>query len=568
MAVQKKAKKRARRPQKVAAGVTKKPNLHNDAFWTSAGGISAPNLTDGAPKMLASIDVGSNATRLLVAEVAAVPDFSTGQPRPLIRTVHQERMPVRMGRSVFRTGKLPAESIDALVRTMASFQETMSALKVETYRAVITASARGAENATELLRKVAATGITLESIDGSEEARLGKLAVESRLQIHDRRVLIADLGGGSLELTEVNHDEVRFSTSLEIGTVRLLETFLQPGKAIGLREERVLTEYIDRVLAPISPNFLRRNYDLVAGTGGNFDAVAELAPGPTIPGTPFGGGAVTSIDVQRARKLLAEMKQLTPAARQARFGLKADRADVIVPALFVILHVADLARTDTIVTPGVGLKEGLLLELARRSLGVGERSDANAAVRSGIMLGRRYQFDETHGTQVDRLATNLFDQLQELHKLGSRERILLRVAALVHDIGDFVEQSEHHKHTQYIVENSELLGVSPEEKNIVACIARYHRRAEPSAKHSTFKALTAIQQRTVRKLSSILRIADAFDRGHRSKVTHLRARVDGDAIVVEIGGREDLSLEIWTAERKSDLFQKVFRKRVRYEASS
>lgn len=495
----------------------------------------------------ASIDVGSNASRLLIVEADA-------PGRAAI--VHQLRAPVRLGHSVFLTGRLDPAALDELVLAMRTFRGVMEQHQVVSYRAVVTASARDAENADELLQRVSATGVELEAIDGTEEARLVKLAVELRVPLAEKRALLCDLGGGSLELSEVHHDEVRFSTSLQIGTVRLLESFLENGNPVTKAQDRLLTEYLDRMLSPVRESFLRRSYDVVAATGGNFETLAELCPttGATIP----------TIDVRKARPLLARMMKMKAAERRKQFGLRADRADVIVPALYVLLALADLARSDAFVAPGVGLKEGLAAELVDKHFRVWDyKVDESQAARAAVQLGRRYHFDEAHATQVDRLAVQLFDRLAALHRLDAHDRVLLRVAALVHDIGDFVHGAAHHKHTQYIVEHSDVMGLSHEDRVVVGCIARYHRRAAPSTKHAAFGALGEEDRRRVRKLSSLLRLADALDRGHRSKVHQLDIEVAAKEVVIHAQGREDLSLEAWTVARKAALFEATYRRGVR-----
>jgi exopolyphosphatase / guanosine-5'-triphosphate,3'-diphosphate pyrophosphatase len=457
---------------------------------------------------------------------------------------------------VFLTGRLDPDAVEELVAAMRGFAKTMAEHQVAGYRAVVTASSRDAENAGDMLRRVGETGVELEAIDGTEEARLVKLAVEQRIALRDKRALLCDLGGGSLELSEVHHDEVRFSTSLQIGTVRLLESFLDEGKPVTKPQERLLNEYLERMLAPVRESFLRRSYDVVAGTGGNFETIAELCP--------LAGATMPTIDVRKARALLAKMAKTKATERRKQYGLRPDRADVIVPALYVLLAVADLARTDAIVAPGVGLKEGIVGELVDKHFRAWDyKVDESQVTRAAVQLGRRYHFDEAHATQVDRLCVQLFDQLRPLHRLEDADRVLLRVAALVHDIGDFVHFAAHHKHTQYIVEHSDVMGLSPEHRILVGCVARYHRRAAPSPKHASFGQLSPEDRRKVRKLSSILRLADALDRGHRSKVHQLEAEISSRELVLRASGREDLSLEAWTAARKAALFEATFRRKVR-----
>jgi len=494
----------------------------------------------------ASIDMGSNASRLRIVEADGP---------GAIREVAALRLPVRLGHSVFLTGRLDPRTIDQAVAALRKFAEVIGDAEVERTRAVVTASAREADNSEQLISRVRSeTGITLEAIDGGEEARLVKLAVSRAMDLREKRTLLMDLGGGSLEISELEKGKTTFSTSLEIGTVRLLESFLSAGKPVKQQQERLLTEYLDRMLAPLAPALARKKYDVVAGTGGNFEAIAQLASRPDSP---------RIIDVAKARALLERIAKLTPAERGAQLAVRADRADVIVPALYVLLAVADAARAKEIAAPGVGLKDGIVYELVDKYFRVWDyRGEEDAAAGAALQLGRRYHFDEAHATQVDRLALHLFDDLQTLHKLGPKERRYLRLAALLHDVGDFVHFASHHKHTQYLIEHSELMGVSPTERVMVGCIARYHRRAVPSTKHTSYRALDLLQRTTVRKLAGILRLADALDREHLGKVKDVDARISREGVTLLVRGQGDIALEIWTVERKAGLFEKTMRKKV------
>lgn len=498
----------------------------------------------------ASIDLGSNASRLLVVDADDAEN---------VRKQVSLRRPVRLGHRVFLTGRLDPAKIDQCIEALREFKQELDTRDLAAVRAVVTASARDAVNSEELIQRAAKeAGIQLEAISGTEEARLVKLAVQSRVRLGGYRSLLVDLGGGSLELSEVHHDEVRFSSSLEIGTVRLLESFLTPDGPVTPREEKLLNDYIDRMLAPVEDQFRKRRYDIVAGTGGNFDSIARLCP--------VQGASMETIHVPSARALLDRMKKLTPVERQMAYDLREDRADVIVPALYVLLRVADLARTEEMVTPGVGLKEGITVELIDKYYRVWDYGVDEATIaRAAIHLGRRYHFDEPHATQVDRLACVLFDRLAPLHGLGPQDRQLLRVAALLHDIGDFISSAEHHKHAQYIIENTDVMGLSVEQRMVVACVARYHRRAVPSPKHTLFKKLAPADRRRVKKLSSLLRIADALDRGHRSKVRHLDIDSSPGAVAIKPHGAGDLALEVWTARRKAELFEETFGVALKFE---
>ena len=260
----------------------------------------------------AAIDVGSNASRLHIVEA--------NEPGHL-SPYRALRIPVRLGHSVFQTGRLDAETLEASVAAMRRFAATMEEARVERYRAVVTASARSAENADELIHRTRdEAGIRLDVVDGSEEARLVALAVSSKVPLAGH-CLLADLGGGSFELSESDDSTRGFMVSLPIGTVRLLEAFLSGGEPVDPRQDRLVREYVDRLLAPHRRKLRRRPWDKVIGTGGNFVALAQLCPA---------AGDGPAIDLNAARALLAEMGPLSAAERALEWSLNEDRADVIV----------------------------------------------------------------------------------------------------------------------------------------------------------------------------------------------------------------------------------------------
>ncbi|MEM9068107.1 MAG: Ppx/GppA phosphatase family protein [Myxococcota bacterium] len=498
----------------------------------------------------AAIDVGSNAMRLLIVQA---------KEPTRIRPFRSMRFPVRLGHGVFQTGRLNPHAIDECVEAMRAFADAMEDAKVDDYRAVVTASARSASNADVLFDRIREeTGIALNAISGTEEARLVGMAVRDVWPI-EGRTLLMDLGGGSLEISDLS--DGGFTVSLAIGTVRILEAFLEPGAPIDQQQDHLVREYVDRLLAPHRRKLRQANWDHVIGTGGNLVAASQLCP--------VEGAQVPTIDVEKARELRGVLAGLTKAERVAQYNLKADRADVIVPALYVIVAMADLAKVNAIEVPGVGLKDGIVKELVQKHYRVWDygRED-DKVVAAAIQLGRRYHFDERYALHTAAIADRIFEGTQKLHRLGEKSRAMLKVAALLHNIGVFINQQSHHKHSQYIIENSDLMGPSPETRRMIALIARYHRRATPSPRHTAYRSLNSSDRDRVKNLAAILRVAIALDRGHLGKVTVDNVKIKRGTVVIEVSAATDISLEIWTVERKADLFRDVFGRDVRIKVNS
>lgn len=498
------------------------------------------------PVRAAAIDIGSNAIRYVVAEISEGGRYTE---------VESERLAVRLGKDVFsRARALSGETLDRGIEALTRIRRRLDDLGIGHYRAVATSAVRESRNGGEFVERARReSGIHVETISGSEEARLVWLAVGSRLSFGEEPWLLMDLGGGSLEVSVVNADGILWSASHNLGSVRLLNAFEDEVDRVTGADYRELLERYVHVLEIPSAVMDWHPVGTVA-TGGNIDALAMLADDlGERKGLP-------TLSLDELRKQLTRLADLSFQERIDHLGLRDDRADVILPAAVIYERVADLAGSSEILVPGVGVKEGLVLDLVddladpRRHEGTREREVVTAAVA----LGRRCRFDEAHGRHVAELALSLFDQLQELHGLGPRERHLLLAAALLHDIGQFVSYRGHHKHSRYILEHSELPGISPDHLRIVALLARYHRRAEPRPGHPDFDPLHEEERRVVRRLAPLLRVADALDREHVARVSRLRPRVDEDRVILELECRGRPALEEWALRTKGRLFERVY----------
>ena len=503
---------------------------------------------------LAAIDIGSNAIRLRIVDVDPPAQGPDGPRFYAFRDVSADRASVRLGHDVFTRGELEPGVIALACEALKRFRAAMDTAKVDRYRAVATSAAREAHNGELFVERAEReAGVVVEVIEGVEEARLVQVAVAERIRLEGRTALLIDIGGGSTEMTLLSSGRAIFSRSLPIGTVRLIEAFLDNKGPVGSAQRLLLDEYVER----ISEGALRQiqelvgdKIDLLIGTGGNIETLADLCP---VPGAfPEGRG----IEVPAMQRLSAELCQKSVEERIAAYNLRPDRADTIIPAATVLARIATVLGKEAISAPGVGLKEGVLVDLARqhffpRDFGV----EAAGVTEACLHLGRRYKFDEAHGNVVARFAVRLFDDTAARHRMGPRDRILLHAAALLHDVGDFIRYEGHHKHSYYLIAHSDLMGLTPQERSIVANIARYHRKSPPSVDHDNFRALSREDRSKVKALAAILRIADALDREHRGKVSDIAARIEGNTLVLDVSGAQDRALEEWTVAAKSGMLR-------------
>ncbi len=518
----------------------------------ASGEAPAPVPVEGRfPVRAAAIDVGSNAIRFAAAEFTAPARF-TG--------LEQIRTPVRLGHDVFLSGRLTPEAMDAAVEALTAYRKRIDALGIKRYRAVATSAVRDSNNAELFLERVQKeAGLALEPITGAEEVRLVHQAVRHRIALGRGRWILADLGGGSVEVSLVDHDEIHWSVSHGMGSVRLLEELSVAGDEPG-RFRRRLEEYTATLRIPLAG---RGHYTGFIATGGNIEALARLAPG--VEATD-----VSLLPLARLREIIDTLARLPYRQRVTELGLREDRADVILPAALVYERLCVLAGLDVVHVPHVGVKEGILLDLVDDYVGhEPHRERGDQVVYNGALaLGKRYRFDIGHGRHVALLSLSIFDQLASLHGMGRADRRLLMAAALLHDVGVFIHHRRHHKHSLYIIKESELPGLKPVEIRMIANVARYHRKGGPAPHHEEFMALGESERTRVTRLAALLRLADALDREHRQNVRDVRIDVSDGRVTLDIEGDGDLLLERWAVQKKSGLFEQTFGHAVRFRTET
>ena len=505
----------------------------------------------------AGMDVGSNAIRLTIAEFKSPTRYTI---------LERMRVPVRLGESVFHTGRIAPETMDAALDAFRDFRKCMEENGVVVHRAVATSATREAKNRAAFLDRVhSETGIDLELIPGPEEARLVALGVRAKLSLMRGTSIILDVGGGSIELALVEHDKILLVESHNLGTVRLLE---RAGKKSGDQLLRFLHETIRASRFPLLDSLRRHTVSRLIGTGGNIETLASLSATGVGRGRRAAGRNTSrdsnerrpvSLSLRRLKALLAAMAALPPKERTRKFDLRPDRADVIVPAGAVFEYIATRTKVREVKVPFVGLVDGVLLDLAQEAGASGKKElESSQTLNAAVAVLRKYEPDTKHARHVAALAVSLFDQIRPVHEMGKRDRLLLEIGALLHEIGNFISASGHHRHAYYIISETPILGLSDEELHIVACIARYHRKAPPDMSHECFAELPERARERVRALAAILRLADALDHDHRQRIAKISAKTRGSELILKARTRGDVTLDEWSVGQKGDLFKEEF----------
>jgi exopolyphosphatase/guanosine-5'-triphosphate,3'-diphosphate pyrophosphatase len=466
--------------------------------------------------------------------------------------VDYQRVPVRLGQDVFSVGYITEASMEATIQAISRFRDLLEHLGVPRLRAVATSAVREAENSDIFIDRIASqTGITPEVISGEEEARLVHLAVSKAIDLRGKYAVLIEIGGGSVEVTLSFGETILSSESYRLGTVRLLQKFGSVTDNL-LSFSRMVLEYAELARQRIDREIGEQKIDLCMGTGGNADALGELRR------RLLRRRSSDFIQLDELAALVETIGKMPVAERIEKLGLRPDRADVIVPAGIVLHMIARETRVRQITLPHVGLKEGILWDMLPAA--VGQRPPVEQQVRtSALRLAQKYRVDVQHGQQVARLADRLFEQGECLHHLGGEERLLLWVASLLHDIGQFIQPANHEKHGYYIVKHSPIIGLKPEQQEIVAQIIRYHRKEPPSLQEEAFRSLPQRDRLTIMKLTAILRLADSLDtsRAHALRDIHLQPTgKNGWRLILQ--GESDLLLEKWQLRRRKKMFEDVF----------
>jgi exopolyphosphatase/guanosine-5'-triphosphate,3'-diphosphate pyrophosphatase len=495
----------------------------------------------------AAIDVGSNSVRCLIAERGAdghlhVIDDLKDQPR--------------LARGLAATGRLSDEAVARAVDAIGRMVHAAERRGVSKIALVATSAVRDAANGAEFADRVRQEiGIPLEVIDGATEARLAFLSVREHFAIVRGRAVVADIGGGSLELVLTVNGLVEHVVSLPFGAVRTTEQYL--GDAVaepeeGLRRLRAAVRQRLRRALPAREWSGAKLY----GSGGTFTNAARIVFAREKGAPPAGGVHGSTIASGDLERILEWLGGLSVDERRRIPGLNPERADIIPAGIAVAAEVLRHFEAKGVTVSAFGLREGLLLHLAQPP----EARKAPNRLTALRRFADRCRADRRHAEQSLRLSRLLFDALGKRLGCEPKDWELLEAAALLHDVGQLVSYKGHHRHSYHLITHAEALPLAAEDRTLVALIARYHRKSPPGKKHPAYAALAPEDRRRVRRLAGILRVACGLDRGHVAAVEHLRTRAYATKVVIDVVPRlagTDLKLEVWGARGKLELLEKM-----------
>ncbi len=513
-------------------------------------------------RRLAAIDLGTNSFHLVIADVKSNGKFTV---------LGRDKEVVRLGEGMSDMKHLGEEAIGRAIDTLRRF-----ALIAQTHdapvRAIATSAVREALNRDEFLQRVRdELGIEIEVVSGYEEARLIYLGVMQALPVYPKSTLLVDIGGGSTEFLVGEKGSVHYANSLKLGAVRLSRRYFS-GKTIKNKDIASCRAHLIGALDPVARATRDRPIDIVAGSSGTILNIAGMilaARGEPVSNDE-GNTTIERADLHEMVETILSHK--TVGHRRNIPGLDPARADIIVAGALILEQVFEQLQIPRMVTSAYALREGILLDTVQKQAGEERSVDHLTDIRKASIyhLAESCHYEARHAATVRRTVLSLYDQLHALHGLAHSDREYLEAAAILHDIGYHISHSQHHKHSYYLIRHSELMGFTDREIEIVANLARYHRKSHPKSKHEGFPRLSDEDQLRVRKLAALLRVADGLDRRHRDIFASIHCRVEKKTVHVDLGLKHDAdsSIELWGADRRSALFEEVYRRRLALHVDS
>ncbi|OHB81963.1 MAG: exopolyphosphatase [Planctomycetes bacterium RBG_16_64_10] len=499
-------------------------------------------------KPVAVIDIGTSAIRMAIAEIG---------PEGQIHKLETLTQDVQLGRDAFTRGAIGRATIEDCVRVLKSYRQMLDEYQItrsDRIRVVATNAVREAENQLAFLDRIyIATGFQVEPTDEAEVSRITYLGIQPYLRrepaLANATALVLDVGGGSTEVLVVRGSDVLFSHSYKLGSLRLremLEAYRAPTGQLRNIMESQIRRTVEQIVQQVASH---PHLEMIAlGEEIRF-AASQVQP-------EVGGDGLARIPIRSLQPFVDMVLDTSVDELVQSLHLTFANAETLGPTLLSNVSVARALKLKDVYVGNVDLRDGLLREMAVASRWTEE--SFKPVIQSVLDLGRKYQFDERHARHVAELAKMLFHELRSEHRMDARYELILCVAALLHEIGTFVGTRNHHKHTFYLITNSELFGLRTEDLDLIGLVSRYHRGDSPKPNHEKYIMLDREQRIAVAKLAALLRVADALDRSRSQRVQQLHCQRDNGRLVISIPNVDDLSLEELALKEKGPLFEEIF----------
>lgn len=516
-------------------------------------------MTEQKDNHIAAIDVGTNSFHLIVVKVKEDRNFEI---------VDREKEVIRLGEGSSGSIKyIKPEAISRAIATLKRFKGISDSYNAS-LRAVATSAVRESYNKSEFMQRVFdKTGIELEVISGFEEARLIYLGALRAVPIFNKKSLIIDIGGGSTEFLIGHKGVTNLSISIKLGAVRLTEKFFPDYE---VTESRVVEcrKWVEGEIFQLANSIKKTGFSVCVGSSGTIMAtgfmIQEARNKKPLTAAILNNYEFSKKELQKIEEEILSRKTLE--RRKKIPGLDEKRADIIPAGIIILSTIFDILDLETMTISGYALREGIILDtLQKKHADLSLPNLSNIRNESIKQLAQSCNYDQAHCRHVAKLALQMFEQLKELHGLDDDCREYLYAASILHDIGYHISHANHHQHSYYIIRHSELLGFNENEISIIAHVARYHRKSLPKERHEDFSELPGRTQNIIKKLAAILRVVDGFDRTHKRIVQSVECKLQDGSVELHLKIKEGANpeIELWNLERRKDLFEEVYQKKIK-----
>jgi exopolyphosphatase/guanosine-5'-triphosphate,3'-diphosphate pyrophosphatase len=501
---------------------------------------------NGDTKVVAVIDIGSKAIRMDVAEI--------GKDKP-VRILEKLIQPIKLGIDVFSTGKLSKESVNLACKVLADFKQVMNTYQVDYYRAVATSALREATNNESFLNRAFMTaGIDVDIISDAEELRLNYVStldtVKNYPEFKNKDSLIVDLGGGGTEVTVLRKGKITISRNYHLGTLRMFRDMKT--RKSDRRAQQILSSRVRNTVNLVTRALPIKKFNFLIARGADARLIVRIKKWPV-------NERISSLTKEEFLMACEELMKFSDEELVNLYDLNYNEVESIYSACLIFKNFVDSFNFERVLIPLTSMRYGLVRDLVGFMFGLKKDNGfSKQIINSAIALGKKYQMDEAHAHHVAQLSLLLFDSLKSLHNLHETDRFYLEVAGILHDIGTFINETRHHEHSYYLVSNSELIGLSRLDIDIISNLVKYHRRATPTLKDGSFAALDRQSRIKVYKLAAILRVADALDRSHSQIIDNIKIKVTDDKLVITPVSPGVYEYEKLAMRQKSDLFDQVY----------
>ncbi|MHC4883641.1 MAG: Ppx/GppA phosphatase family protein [Planctomycetota bacterium] len=494
------------------------------------------------PLRLAAVDLGSTSVRMDLVEIQ-----ERGERGLLDQLVH----PIELGADTFRTNKIQPKTVRALSQVLNNFKQVMKEYAVTQVRVVATSAIRDATNRDMVIDRLQNDcRLPIRVLDAVEEERLTYQQLRPFLRENttkkNQRSLFLDLGGGSTEIMVIRDGAIALGGSRRLGTARILHSC----QLDDCDDSRALLESMIRNSVNSTRELIgdQKFRELVIVNSTLLHLLKGLKGARDLPdGLRIGAGA--------ARKAIQHLNALATEELCQRHGVDLRQAQFIHPALLILREFLNMSRARTVLLTEIDFLDGVINDLCLEAQGLDPQQSFRAEILGSVMgVAQKYAINVEHAQQVATLSMALFEQLKTHLGLQERDRLPLEVAALLHDIGRFISDRDHHKHSMYIIDWSEFVGIGEADRKLISLIARYHRKGRPRESHNEYMRFPPKERMRISKLAALLRIADALDRSHFQQVVKLGTAVTDEALFIQAEAGRELSVEKSALKKKGQLF--------------